>query len=56
MPIQIDSVVNQITPVQSSNEDEGETDRRWERQQEIEAHYDLAQAMQMRLKGEDFND
>ncbi len=56
MPIQIETVINEITPVQNSNGGGGEGDRRWQKQQEIEAHYDHAQAMQMRLSGEDFND
>lgn len=55
MPVQIETVINEITP-QSNQSGESEGDGRWQRQQEIEAHYDHAQAMQMRLNGEDFND
>jgi len=56
MPIQIETVINEITPVQGDAGGQGEGDKRWQRQQEIESNYDHAQAMKMRINGEDFDD
>ncbi len=54
MPIQIDSVINEISP--GASNESGEADNRWQKRQEVEAIHDEHQALLMRINAEDFDD
>ena len=56
MPIQIESVINEITPEQSSGSSEEGADARWQKIQDAQAILDQQQYQAMRVAAEDFND
>lgn len=56
MPIQIDSVINEITPEQSVPAGGQGNDLRWQKVQEIEAILDQQRYQQQRLSAEDYED
>lgn len=56
MPVQIESVINEITPEQSSGSSDGGSDARWQKIQEAKAVLDQQQYQAMRVAAEGFND
>ena len=54
MPVQIETVINEITPEQSSGS--SDSDARWQKIQEIQAVLDQQQYKAMRVAADDFND
>jgi hypothetical protein len=56
MPIQIESVINEISPQSGGGSGESGADDRWQKVQELVAIIDQQQYQTMRVQAEDFND
>jgi hypothetical protein len=56
MPIQIESVINEISPQSGGGSDASAADNRWQKAQELAAIIDQQQYQAMRVQAEDFND
>jgi len=56
MPIHIDSVINEISPETNASSDSEQTDKRWQKRQEVNSLRDLEKYLQQRVSADEFDD